>query len=119
MHMSKPMEPRPDVQRAAVQYSPTRGSCAPTVWPAAGDIAARGAALRNFLRACRARLFPEDVGLSIGRRRQTRGRVPEVTEKREGLSEEDVQDWLKEFAGLEDEPGLKELFDPYGFNEEQ
>ena len=38
-------------------------------------------------------------------------------EKRERLSPGETQRWLNEFADLADDPGFKELFEPYHFEE--
>ena len=37
------------------------------------------------------------------------------TEKQESLSEKEKQDWESEFAALDDDPDMKELFNPYDF----
>lgn len=42
-------------------------------WPAASDLDSRGAALRNFLRSCRARLSPTDCGIAAGKHRRSQG----------------------------------------------
>ena len=39
-------------------------------------------------------------------------------EKKEQLSEQEINAWLKEFAGLEDEPDLKEAFKRFDFEKE-
>jgi predicted RNA-binding protein with PIN domain len=49
------------------------------------------------------------------RRRQNRQRPHPEGEKAEALSPEETQRWLDEFADLEDDPDLKELFNPYDF----
>jgi predicted RNA-binding protein with PIN domain len=52
-------------------------------------------------------------------RRQLRQRPPEEGEKQEKLSEAETRRWLDEFAGLADDPDLKELFGYYDFGEEE
>jgi len=37
--------------------------------------------------------------------------------KKEKLSEEEIKDWLQKFAGLEDDPDLKEAFERYDFED--
>lgn len=39
--------------------------------------------------------------------------------KPEGVSREETQHWLQEFADLADDPNLKELFEPFDFDEKQ
>jgi uncharacterized protein len=54
----------------------------------------------------------------LDRRRQPQAppRAP-TPEKRERLTAAETQRWLEEFAGLADDPGFKELFEPYDFEE--
>jgi transcriptional regulator with XRE-family HTH domain len=58
----------------------------PAGWPALDDLAARGTVLRMFLRSIRARLRPEDFGISTGRRRRNRGLRQEDVAKLAGVS---------------------------------
>jgi predicted RNA-binding protein with PIN domain len=51
-------------------------------------------------------------------RRERRRAAPEANPKPEFLSEEETQHWLREFASLQDDPGLKELSDPPEFYDE-
>jgi hypothetical protein len=39
----------------------------------------------------------------------------EAPAKPTGLSPAEIERWLREFADLENDPQIKELFDPYGF----
>ncbi len=52
------------------------------------------------------------------KRRQHRQQGKEIPEKAEAVSQKEMQNWLKEFADLENDPEVKELFDPFGFGEE-
>jgi predicted RNA-binding protein with PIN domain len=45
------------------------------------------------------------------------GGQPEPEKKCE-LSKKEVTDWLEEFAGLEDEPGLRDALEPFDFEKE-
>jgi predicted RNA-binding protein with PIN domain len=54
--------------------------------------------------------------LTRHRRRRTHRPTDQPT-KPEGVSREETQHWLREFAELADDPGLKELSDPFDFNE--
>jgi len=40
---------------------------------------------------------------------------PELAAKATGLSAEETERWLREFADLQEGPELKELYDPFGF----
>jgi predicted RNA-binding protein with PIN domain len=52
----------------------------------------------------------------LDRMRQSRRRKPaELTEKRESLSEQETQGWLREFGDLEKDPALKKAFEKYDF----
>jgi predicted RNA-binding protein with PIN domain len=51
-------------------------------------------------------------------RRERRRSAPAAESKPEHLSEQETQHWLQEFAGLQNDPGLKELSDPVEFLEE-
>ena len=51
-------------------------------------------------------------------RRDRTGRHAEAPEKRERLTEGEMQRWLDEFADLGDSPEFKELFEPYEFEKE-
>jgi predicted RNA-binding protein with PIN domain len=56
----------------------------------------------------------------LERRRQAhRSAAPEPPAKPTGVSREETQHWLEEFADLADDPALKELLDPPEFFEEQ
>jgi predicted RNA-binding protein with PIN domain len=52
-------------------------------------------------------------------RRQHQRRPSAAPAKPEGVSRQETQHWLEEFADLADDAGLKELFDPYDFDEKQ
>jgi predicted RNA-binding protein with PIN domain len=54
----------------------------------------------------------------LDRRRHPRPAAPNEPEKKEHLSEKEIHAWLQEFAGLEDEPDLKEAFERYDFEKE-
>ena len=41
--------------------------------------------------------------------------IADEPEKQDRLSEKEIHDWLQEFAGLEDEPDLKEAFERFDF----
>lgn len=56
-----------------------------------------------------------DYLADLNRRRSRPTTTP--PEKQDGLSPEEARQWLREFAGLADDPALKELTDPYGFGE--
>jgi uncharacterized protein len=51
-------------------------------------------------------------------RRERRRESPQASPKPEHLSEEETQHWLREFASLQNDPGLKELSDPPEFLDE-
>jgi predicted RNA-binding protein with PIN domain len=51
------------------------------------------------------------------RHRRLRPRLAEKEEKRPPLTQEDIQHWLAEFADLEADPRMKELFDPFDFKD--
>jgi predicted RNA-binding protein with PIN domain len=51
-------------------------------------------------------------------RRERRRSAREPAPKPEQLSQEETQHWLREFAGLQNDPSLKELSDPVEFFEE-
>jgi uncharacterized protein len=55
----------------------------------------------------------------LEQRRRPRAPAPakEPPAKPQGSSEAETQHWLEEFADLEDSPEMKELFDPFGFEE--
>ena len=60
----------------------------------------------------------EDFLLLLDRMRQSQRRRPEaLAEKQEGLSEQEMQSWLKEFGDLEKDPALKKAFEKYDFEE--
>jgi predicted RNA-binding protein with PIN domain len=48
-------------------------------------------------------------------RRPKHGSPLEAPAKPDGLSPAEIERWLREFADLEKDPQIKELFDPYGF----
>jgi hypothetical protein len=49
----------------------------------------------------------------LDHRQGTRPTAPHAEPvKPEGVSREETQRWLREFADLADDPGMKELFDP-------
>jgi predicted RNA-binding protein with PIN domain len=48
-------------------------------------------------------------------RREGRCRARAVPEKRGSVSPQEMQRWLSEFGDLEDDPGMKDVFDPFGF----
>lgn len=54
---------------------------------------------------------------SIESRRQ-RPRDASERDKPDRLSAEETSQWLREFADLEKDPGLKELFDPFDFEKD-
>jgi hypothetical protein len=54
---------------------------------------------------------------SLQRRRRPTPRAPGEAAKPEGVSRRETQHWLKEFADLADDPAVKELFDPFDFDE--
>jgi predicted RNA-binding protein with PIN domain len=51
----------------------------------------------------------------LARRQRERQRQATPPEKCEGLSAEETQRWLDEFAGLANDPNFKKLFEPYEF----
>jgi predicted RNA-binding protein with PIN domain len=51
----------------------------------------------------------------LERRRSISPRVENTSEKPEGATDKEQRLWLGAFADLEDDPDLKELFDPFGF----
>jgi predicted RNA-binding protein with PIN domain len=51
-------------------------------------------------------------------RRRRRRFPPEADSKPQQISEQETQLWLREFASLQNDPGLKELSDPVEFLEE-
>jgi len=52
------------------------------------------------------------------RRRQTaRPQVPQTPAKPEGISREEAEHWLREFADLENESDFREAFNPFDFDE--
>ncbi|HZU38431.1 MAG TPA: NYN domain-containing protein [Gemmataceae bacterium] len=53
----------------------------------------------------------------LDRSRRSRRQARQETEKQQGMSPEEAQHWLKEFADLENEPDLKAL-EPFDFSEE-
>ncbi len=52
-------------------------------------------------------------------RRQRRQRPAEAPAKPDGSSRTETQHWLREFAELEDDPDMKELFQPFDFQDDQ
>ena len=48
------------------------------------------------------------------RKQRRQPRAPEPG-KPQGVSREETQHWLHEFADLAEDPDMKELFDPFGF----
>jgi hypothetical protein len=61
-----------------------------------------------------------DYLLWLGQRRKPRPAPPAgEPAKPSGVSRQEAQHWLNEFADLADDPDLKELFDPYGFLEDE
>jgi uncharacterized protein len=50
--------------------------------------------------------------------RRQRPDGPVKPEKAESVSPEEAEHWLREFGDLADDPGFKELFEPYPFDEE-
>lgn len=50
-------------------------------------------------------------------RREKKRSPPQADSKPERLSEQETQHWLREFASLQNDPGLKELSDPVEFLE--
>lgn len=55
----------------------------------------------------------------LERRRARPASSPSRPEKKERLTPEETQRWLEEFAGMEDDPGLKEAFEKYDFEDEE
>jgi predicted RNA-binding protein with PIN domain len=55
---------------------------------------------------------------TLYRRRRRHDQPGEETEKAQAVSQEEMRHWLDEFAGLEDDPAVKDLFDPFDFGEE-
>jgi len=53
------------------------------------------------------------------RRRPKRGQADPGTDQKPAASASDLQQWLREFAGLEKDPDWKDLFNPYEFEEEE
>lgn len=58
------------------------------------------------------------------RRRQNAGKeekksIEDAPGKPEGVSRSETQRWLREFADLADDPQMKELFDPFDFENDQ
>jgi predicted RNA-binding protein with PIN domain len=53
------------------------------------------------------------------RRRQTRTETPQPPEKQQRLSPQETAQWLAEFADLVDDPAMKDVFDPFGFEDER
>ncbi len=51
----------------------------------------------------------------LAQRRRERQQQAAPPEKGEGLSAEETQRWLDEFAGLANDPNFKKLFEPYEF----
>ncbi len=54
----------------------------------------------------------------LERRAHSRLSRAEESEKKEELSEKEIKAWLEEFAGLEEEPDLKEAFERYDFEKD-
>jgi DNA-binding XRE family transcriptional regulator len=84
--MGSNSKPRLEAPETIVRHADTPVACMQSPWPAASDLAARGAALRNFLRSCRARLRPEDCGIAAGKRRRSRGLRQDDVAKLSGVS---------------------------------
>src|SRR5207248_772703 len=53
----------------------------------------------------------------LAQRPRPRAAAPGGEPKRDGVSHGEAQEWLREFAGLADDPDFKELFDPYDFGD--
>jgi predicted RNA-binding protein with PIN domain len=51
-------------------------------------------------------------------RREKKRSIPQAESKPEHVSEREMQHWLREFASLQNDPGLRELSDPVEFLEE-
>jgi len=51
-------------------------------------------------------------------RRQRRRQLLETPEKQQGISPQEKQRWLDEFGDLDDDPDMKDVFDPFGFRDE-
>jgi DNA-binding XRE family transcriptional regulator len=84
--MDSKSKPRLEAPATNVRHADTPAARVQSPWPAASDLAARGAALRDFLRSCRARLRPEDCGITAGKRRRSRGLRQDDVAKLSGVS---------------------------------
>jgi predicted RNA-binding protein with PIN domain len=56
--------------------------------------------------------------LARHRRQRQQEQRPETAEKHSGASAQDKQHWLAEFADLDHDPDMKDVFDPFGFGKE-
>ena len=55
---------------------------------------------------------------ALDRRRQRPRQALEMPEKQESLSPRETAHWLVAFGDLEDDPDMKDVFDPFGFRDE-
>jgi uncharacterized protein len=60
----------------------------------------------------------EFLDLLDHRRPEQSAQKRDCTDKKEQLSKEEIQEWMLEFTGLENEPDLKEALKPFDFEEE-
>jgi hypothetical protein len=51
----------------------------------------------------------------VERQQRRPGPPVQAPEKAESLSETEMEHWLREFGDLDDDPTMKELFNPYDF----
>jgi predicted RNA-binding protein with PIN domain len=68
-------------------------------------------------RACRVQGCGEFLEWLDRHRRDRQRPLAAAPEKRDRLSEAEMQSWLEEFADLADDPQFKELFEPFPFEE--
>lgn len=69
-------------------------------------------------RACRVQGCDDFLEWLDRHRRDGKPRPAEEPEKRDKLTEAEMQNWLAEFADLADHPDFKELFDPFDFEKD-
>ena len=69
-------------------------------------------------RGCQARGCEEFLTWLDRHRQQKRQEATEPPEKKESLSQDEVQRWLAEFGEVERDPKLKDAFESYDFEEE-
>jgi predicted RNA-binding protein with PIN domain len=67
-------------------------------------------------RHCQVRGCGDFLDWLDGQSAKRRRRQPEAPEKLGGASQRDTQHWLDEFADLDQDKDMKELFDPFGFD---